>query len=271
MRNEDKLNLAKKDIKSDLNESENQQGNNHVSEQKEDENMRSKGLKVNLIEALKDIKYFGFIIIFILSILFSYFLLEFHFGDLKYGVWYSVFFGVGNTIAIISVLVIDKFFDKTPNDNTTTMIDTDKKIDEMLSKIPSDKLYERVLVQYKLAVQSEQFFEKTMWDIGKLLIPISISAYPIVMLKGEGNEGVAFLLTFILYTAFLLIAKRLRASIRLFRDLAKKLEKKIDGLAYEFVYELEKKAYGNPVKIWTILMILYFVIIDFGIFIFITG
>lgn len=120
--------------------------------------------------------------------------------------------------------------------------------------------------QYEICIKSEQFYEKTMWDIGKILITASMSIYPLAKINNiPVDEGIVAI-SLSLYIAFLLIAKRLRASIRTFRKAAQLLENRINGFPIRFVYKFEKMAFGNPMKIWTVLMFLFFCMIDIGLY-----
>lgn len=175
-----------------------------------------------------------------------------------------------NVIILIFIIGIDSFFDKDA-DNKYYEAESKGKVNDIIKASESNKKIGRDVIslvdQYEIAINSEQFYERTMWSIGSILMTASISSIPISVVASGSISTLVVLFSLITYTAFLLIAYRLRASIRLFRNAALVLEEKIYGIPLRFVYDFEINGIGNPMKIWTVLIVLFFYIIDLAVYV----
>lgn len=131
-----------------------------------------------------------------------------------------------------------------------------------------------LIEQYKISVSSEHYYETVMWDIGKILLTGSAASLPVAFTvmnstfeNGKEIGYGAILFSIIIYTVFLFLSKRYRASIRKFRNSTNILEEELNWLPFTYVYTLEPQSFGNPIKIWTIFVSLYGVIITSGVWI----
>ena len=131
-----------------------------------------------------------------------------------------------------------------------------------------------LIAQYEVCIDLEKHYEVVMWDIGKFLLTGSAAALPLAIQSLTYNSDgyilgfVILMFSIVLYNVFLFLSKRYRASIRKFRNSAELIEKELKWLPYKYAYKLEDKSFGDPIRVWTIFVALYVVIISGATFIF---
>ena len=206
---------------------------------------------------IKDWIAIFFAIISFMIVVIYYFFTRFSIGILIFAIVGTILF-----ISILFYLMMNEHFNDKIRENDF-YISEDSKIvtEEILNdvNITSDQWVE----QYKLCVESEHYYESIMWDVGKILLTGSAAAIPLAIsvLNNSNYDkslGVAIIIfSFVLYTVFLMVSKRYRASIRNFRNVARIIEDKLNFLPLKYVYDFEKKGFGNPMRMWTIFVTLY--------------
>lgn len=128
-----------------------------------------------------------------------------------------------------------------------------------LETLGKDDFFIHLKEQYDLSIESERFYEKTIWQIASIFIPVSLTLTSL----GFSDKISPIQLSggFIIYLFFLILFQRFRHSIRLNRDYSIFLEKILGLFSQSFVYEYSSTKYGTVLKVWTIL-------VNFGLFYF---
>lgn len=71
--------------------------------------------------------------------------------------------------------------------------------------------------QYEICVNNETLYERIAWQIGSIFIPVSLTLRVIGLKDELLNNNLLILMGFILFTVWILLFKRFRTSIRLYR------------------------------------------------------
>lgn len=123
---------------------------------------------------------------------------------------------------------------------------------EILEKYNSDNTFIRLKEQYDLSIENERFYEKTIWQIASIFIPVSLTLTSF----GFGNNVNSFqlIIGFLIYLFFLILFQRFRLSIRLNRDYSLFLENILGLFTQSYVYKYQHSKYGMIVRVWTILV-----------------
>jgi len=120
--------------------------------------------------------------------------------------------------------------------------------------------------QYESAQKSEQFYEDIAWKIGGIFIPISITLISASVTGGFFNKYSAIIGGLSIYLIWLVLFARFRANIRLFRNVSMLLENKLNGVTLQYVYKWELHSYGKVIRVWTVLVFIGLLLLDFGIY-----
>lgn len=123
---------------------------------------------------------------------------------------------------------------------------------EILGKYNSGNTFIRLKEQYDLSIENERFYEKTIWQIASIFIPVSLTLSSF----GFSNNANSFqlIIGFLIYLFFLILFQRFRLSIRLNRDYSIFLENILGLFTQSFVYKYQHSRYGMIVRVWTILV-----------------
>ncbi|PAT01661.1 hypothetical protein CI105_05295 [Candidatus Izimaplasma bacterium ZiA1] len=240
---------------------------------------QGKNLILGFTHALSKLKYKnGFALLFTLGLLAFVlcwkrypFLLINDFDYNQYKIISSVYFAIVSFILFYHIGG-EYMKDKTRNENY--FIDQKSEFVTKQLLLVSNHSKEDLIEQYKICIELEKHYERVMWDIGKVLLTGSAAALPYTLYILNGDEKnysiaiVALLLSIVLYNVFLFLSKRYRGSIRKFRNSAELIEKELKWLPYNYAYTLEEKSFGNPIKVWTIFVGLYGIILSGATFIF---
>jgi len=98
------------------------------------------------------------------------------------------------------------------------------KIMMNLDTFDDSSLLKSLHKQYEICVNNETLYERIAWQIGSIFIPVSLTL-GVIGLKNELlNNNLLILIGFILFTVWILLFKRFRTSIRLYRECALLLE-----------------------------------------------
>ena len=106
--------------------------------------------------------------------------------------------------------------------------------------------------QYAIAIESERFYEQTVWRIAGIFIPSSLALAGYGM--SEPRNMLAIGAGFAIYVLFLVLFSRFRVSIRLYREYAVLLEAVLGYSALHFVYKDNPRAFGGIVRVWTLIV-----------------
>lgn len=122
----------------------------------------------------------------------------------------------------------------------------------VLEKYNSDNTFIRLKEQYDLSIENERFYEKTIWQIASIFIPVSLTLTSF----GFSNNVNSFqlIIGFLIYLFFLILFQRFRLSIRLNRDYSLFLENILGLFSQSYVYKYQHSKYGMIVRVWTILV-----------------
>ena len=106
--------------------------------------------------------------------------------------------------------------------------------------------------QHQTAVESERFYERTIWQIASVLLPSSLALSGYGMKPPESLAPIAG--GFIIYCFFLFLFSRFRISLRLFREYAIFVEDLLGLYSHTYVYQTRFGAFGSVIRVWTVLV-----------------
>ncbi len=141
---------------------------------------------------------------------------------------------------------------KMSDSQNNTIIEFLNRTVKLLNNSTPDKSFDVLYNQYTLSVENEKFYEKTIWRIASIFIPVSLTLPAISI----GNKNYVYQLAagLIIFYVFLLLFQRFRISIRLFRDFALLLEKVLGLYSHTYVYNNMENRFVLPVRVWIILV-----------------
>lgn len=118
---------------------------------------------------------------------------------------------------------------------------------------------------YEKSIASEQFYEGTIWTIGSIFITAAFTIIALALSSDIIKPFIGMWVATAIYFIFLVVFHRFRLSIRLFRNATRILETKMDYFVFRYVYDMEFKKYGSPIRIWTILFSVFLLMVDMSV------
>lgn len=129
--------------------------------------------------------------------------------------------------------------------------DFSNKTNALMHRFNEDKAFELLVEQYEQSVENERFYEKTIWNIAAIFVPVSLSLPTFSITANSNIFGPV--IGFIIYSIFLILFQRFRVTIRLFREYSIFLEQILYLNSHTFVYKNSFKGNRPFLRVWTIL------------------
>lgn len=119
-----------------------------------------------------------------------------------------------------------------------------------------DRLIDALWRQHQVCVDNEKFYEQIAWQVGIIFVPVGLGLGTLGLQQNQAPGPVAIIAGFLLFATWVLLFRRFRTSLRLYRECAQIIEQLIGMFAVSYVYSFAFHKYGPVIRVWPYLVAL---------------